>query len=180
MIFHPFPIAGAWIIDIEPRADDRGFFARTWCAEEFAARSLCTSFVQESVSFNPVAGTLRGLHYQVSPHPEAKLVRCTSGAIYDVVIDMREGSPTYLKWCAETLTRANRRALYIPEHCAHGFISLEDETEVLYLISEFHHPECARGVRWNDPALEIQWPREPRVMSSRDAEYELLSVSGRP
>ena len=132
--------------------------------------------MQSSVSFNEIAGTLRGMHYQAEPHVETKLVRCTAGAIYDVVIDMRPASKTYLQWCGEELSAENRRSLYIPPGCAHGFITLEDRSEVLYEISEFYHPECARGVRWNDPAFGVVWPRQPARISARDAAYPLLAV----
>ena len=174
MKFSPLAVLGAWLIEPEPHADERGFFARTWCVRDFAERGISASFVQASVSFNEVAGTLRGLHYQAEPHPEIKLVRCTTGSIYDVVVDVRPESATYLRWHGEVLSAENRRALYIPKGLAHGFITLEDKSEVLYEISEFHHPECARGLRWNDPAIGIEWPREPARMSARDAAYPLL------
>ncbi len=174
MKFSPLAVLGAWLIEPEPHADERGFFARTWCVRDFAERGISASFVQASVSFNEVAGTLRGLHYQAEPHPEIKLVRCTAGSIYDVVVDVRPESATYLRWQGEVLSAANRRALYIPKGLAHGFITLEDKSEVLYEISDFHHPESARGLRWNDPAIGIVWPREPVRMSARDAAYPLL------
>jgi dTDP-4-dehydrorhamnose 3,5-epimerase len=175
MRFSPLSIGGAWMIDPEPHADERGLFARTWCAREFAEHGLSASFVQASVSFNEVAGTLRGLHYQASPHQEIKLVRCTAGSIYDVVVDLRPESPTYLAWQGETLSAQNRRAFYVPKGCAHGFISLADGSEVMYEISEYHHPESARGLRYSDPLLAIAWPCEPARISRRDAEYPLLS-----
>jgi dTDP-4-dehydrorhamnose 3,5-epimerase len=174
MRFSPLSIEGAWLIEPELHADERGLFARTWCVRDFAERGLSASFVQGSVSFNEVAGTLRGLHYQAEPHPEIKLVRCTAGSIYDVVVDVRPESATYLRWQGEVLSAENRRALYIPQGLAHGFITLEDKSEVLYEISEFHHPECARGLRWNDPSIGVEWPREPTRMSARDAAYPLL------
>jgi dTDP-4-dehydrorhamnose 3,5-epimerase len=179
MRFSPLFLQGAWLIEPEPHRDDRGFFARTWCAREFAERGLSASFVQASVSFNDAAGTLRGMHYQAEPHAETKLVRCTAGAIYDVVVDIRPTSPTYLRWVAETLSGENRRALYIPQGFAHGFLTLENRTEVLYEISEFHHPESARGLRWSDPALGVDWPREPTLISARDAGYPLFSQPSR-
>lgn len=175
MRFSSVPVEGAWRVEPERHADERGFFARTWCTREFASQGLVASFVQTSVSFNEIAGTLRGMHYQAEPHAEAKLVRCTAGAIYDVVVDLRPGSPTYLAWHGETLTGANRLALYIPKGCAHGFITLEDASEVLYDISEFFEPNHARGVRWSDPTIGISWPREPARISSRDAAYPLLA-----
>ncbi len=180
MIFSSLPIEGAWLVKPEPHADERGFFARVWCTHEFADHGLSSAFVQTSISFNDVAGTLRGLHYQAEPHGEVKLVRCTAGAIFDVVVDMRPESPTYLEWRGETLSAQNHHALYIPKGCAHGFITLEDRSEVLYDISEFHNPEAARGVRWNDPALAISWPAKPVRISARDAEYKLLTTTGRP
>ena len=172
-------IEGVWLVEPELHADERGFFARTWCAREAAKAGIASSFVQASVSFNEVGGTLRGMHYQAPPHEEAKLVRCTAGSIYDVVADLRPTSPTYLKWQSEELSAANRRALYIPGGCAHGFITLEDGSEVLYEISAFYEPDLARGVRWNDPALAIRWPRQPARISTRDASYPLLR-EGKP
>lgn len=159
----------------EPRGDERGFFARTWCSREFPEHGLRANFDQASISFNEIAGTLRGMHYQVAPHGEVKLVRCTAGAIFDVVVDLRPDSPTYLQWQGEVLSAENRAALYIPEQCAHGFVTLEDKSEVLYEIAGLYEPSAARGVRWNDPALGIRWPREPARMSERDAQYPLLA-----
>lgn len=179
MRFSPLSLTGAWLIEIEPRGDDRGFFARTWCAREFEEHGISASFVQASVSFNEVAGTFRGMHYQAAPHAERKLVRCTAGAIYDVIVDVRPDSATYRRWHGETLSAANRRAFYIPEGFAHGFITLEDKTEVLYEISAFHEPSAARGLRWNDPAIGIRWPREPGRISERDATYPFFE-SGAP
>src|SRR6266536_5419589 len=165
MLFSPLLLAGAWLVEIEPRADERGFFARTWCGREFEEHGISASFVQASVSFNEAAGTLRGMHYQAAPHAERKLVRCTAGAIYDVVVDLRPESATYCRWHGETLSASNRRALYIPEGFAHGFITLEDEAEVLYEISAFYEPSAAHGVRWDDPVFGIRWPREPTKIS---------------
>jgi dTDP-4-dehydrorhamnose 3,5-epimerase len=177
MRFLPLSIEGAWLIEPEPRADERGFFARTWCVRDFADHGLVANFVQASVSFNDAAKTLRGLHYQAEPYGEIKLVRCTAGSIFDVIVDLREESPTYGKWHGETLSAGNRRALYVPKRCAHGFVTLEDQCETLYEISEFYHPEAARGVRWNDPSLAIEWPVGPVRISARDANYPLLSSS---
>jgi dTDP-4-dehydrorhamnose 3,5-epimerase len=177
--FIPLAIGGVWRVEPERHADERGFFARTWCTREFAAQGLVASFVQTSVSFNEAAGTLRGLHYQVEPHAEEKLVRCTRGAIFDVAVDLRPDSPTYLAWCGETLTAANALALYVPKGCAHGFMTLEDASEVLYAISELYAPDHARGVRWNDPAVGVVWPREPARMSARDAGYALMAHEAR-
>jgi dTDP-4-dehydrorhamnose 3,5-epimerase len=163
----------AYIVDIEPAADERGFFARSWCRREFEAHGINPNVAQCGVSFNHRRGTLRGMHYQAPPQPEAKLVRCTMGSIYDVIVDLRPESRAFGKWFAVELSADNRRMLYVPEGVAHGFQTLEDNTEVLYQISEFFRPECARGVRWNDPAFGIRWPgAEPRIMSQRDMSFE--------
>jgi dTDP-4-dehydrorhamnose 3,5-epimerase len=169
MIFRETAIAGAFIVDVELLTDERGFFARTWCQREFTDRGLVSAFVQCSVSRTAVRGMLRGLHYQTGPHEEAKLVRCTSGAIYDVIVDVRPESPTFARWTAIELTEENLRAIYIPPSVAHGFQALTNDAEVLYQISEFYHPESARGIRWDDPGLEIQWPIAPPSLSPRDA-----------
>lgn len=171
MIFQALALAGAFVVEIDPRRDERGFFARTFCRDEFRAHGLCDDFPQCSVSFNQKRATLRGMHYQEPPHAEVKLVRCTQGAIHDVIVDLRPGSPTLRKWVAVELSAANRRALYIPEGLAHGFLTLEDETEVYYQISRPHHPEAARGVRYDDPAFGIRWPVPPAVIALRDRSY---------
>lgn len=171
MLFTETKLKGAYIIDLERREDERGFFARSWCAEEFENLGLNTRLVQCNVSFNVKKGTLRGMHYQVEPYPEAKVVRCTIGAIYDVIVDLRSDSPTFRQWVGVELSVENRRALYIPEGFAHGFQTLMDNTEVFYQMSEFFHPECARGVRWDDPAFGIEWPTDDRIVSVRDQDY---------
>jgi dTDP-4-dehydrorhamnose 3,5-epimerase len=172
VIFTATELAGAWIVDPERLEDERGFFARTFDAGEFARRGLRSAFPQCSVSFNARAGTLRGMHFQAEPHAEAKLVRCTAGAVYDVIVDLRPESPTRLRWIGVELSAANRRALYVPEGCAHGFQTLADASEVFYQISVPHAAESARGVRWNDPAFGITWPAaERRTMSDRDCGY---------
>lgn len=171
MIFAETKLPGAYLIDLEPRADERGFFARSWCADEFEKLGLNPRLAQCNISFNKKRGTLRGMHYQVEPYPEAKLVRCTMGAIYDVIIDLRSDSATFKQWFSVELTAGNRTALYIPEGLAHGFQSLVDDTEVFYQMSEFYHPECARGVRWDDPAFDIQWPHIPPIISQKDLQY---------
>lgn len=171
MIFTETKLKGAFLIDIEPREDERGFFARSWCEDEFAKYGLNTRVVQCNISFNKKRGTLRGMHYQSEPFPEAKLARCTAGAIYDVILDLRPNSPTFKQWVSVELTAENRRALYIPEGFAHGFQTLEDNTEVFYQMGEFYHPECARGVRWDDPAFGIEWPIEEVIISNNDASY---------
>ena len=171
MIFQPTKLPGVFEILPELKSDERGFFARTWCQKEFADHGLNPKLAQCSISLNSRKGTLRGMHYQVSPHAEAKLVRCTKGAIYDVVVDLRPESPSFKGWTAATLSADNRRALYMPEGCAHGFLTLEDDTELFYQISEFYSAESTRGVRWNDPAFSITWPGEVTVISERDRTY---------
>src|SRR5262249_35742535 len=157
----------------ERLGDERGFFARTWCQRDFENEGLNSRVVQCSVSFSPRCGTLRGMHFQAAPHEEVKLVRCTKGAIYDVIVDLREGSATPLAWDAFELTAENHRALYIPKGVAHGFLTLEDNCEVYYQMSAFFDAPSARGVRWNDPAFGIQWPAQMTVISDRDASYPL-------
>jgi dTDP-4-dehydrorhamnose 3,5-epimerase len=164
-------LAGAYLIDIDKMEDERGFFARTFCHDEFAAHGLRPVFVQCNVSFNTRRGTLRGLHLQHAPHEEAKLVRCARGAIYDVIVDLRINSPTHGRWIAEELTADNGRMLYIPEGCAHGFQTLEDNSEVFYQMSEAYHPESVGGLRWSDPAFAIRWPLANPIVSQRDATY---------
>lgn len=171
MHFSHTTIPGVFTIEVTPHRDERGSFARTWCQNEFEEHGLNPRMVQCSISFNQRTGTLRGMHFQVSPHAEAKLVRCTRGSVYDVVLDLRPGSPSYKQWIAVTLSAENRNMMYVPEGCAHGFITLEDGTEVFYQMSEFYDPPSARGVRWNDPAFGIQWPIETAVISERDASY---------
>ena len=172
MIFIETKLTGAYIIEPERIEDERGFFARTWCRHEFAERGLSVELAQCNVSYNPRVGTLRGMHYQAAPDAEVKLVRCTMGAIYDVIVDMRPDSPTFRQWIAAELTAENRRMLYIPHGFAHGFQTLVDGSEVFYQISAFYAPASARGVRWDDPALAIDWPpAERRVISERDRSY---------
>ncbi len=171
MKFSPTALAGACIIDIEPVQDERGFFARSWCREEFAKHGLNPDLAQCSISFNKKRGTLRGMHYQAKPHEETKVVRCTRGMIYDVIVDLRPESPTFRKWIAVELSADNRRMLYIPAGLAHGFQSLADDTEVFYQISTPYHPESARGVRWDDPAFGIEWPAAERIISDKDRRY---------
>lgn len=171
MIFIGTRIAGAFEIDPEFKTDDRGFFARTWCHREFECNGLNPRLAQCSISFNAKRGTLRGMHFQAPPFMEAKLVRCTKGSIYDVALDLRRESPTFKQWTGVVLTAENRKMLYIPEGCAHGFLTLENSAEVFYQISEFYNEESARGVRWNDPAFQILWPEEVKVISERDRTY---------
>lgn len=173
MIFTPTLLPGAFVIDMERREDARGFFARTWCRDEMAAHGLSTEMSQCSVSFNHKKGTVRGMHFQAAPYEEAKCVRCTRGALYDVLVDLRPASPTFARWTAVELTEDNRRAVYIPAGVAHGFQTLTDGAEVFYQISEAYHPESARGVRWNDPFFGIAWPLADVVISARDSAYPL-------
>jgi dTDP-4-dehydrorhamnose 3,5-epimerase len=172
MIFKETMLKGAFLIDLEPHVDERGFFARTFCVDEFQARGLNARMVQCSISFNKARGTLRGMHWQTPPQAEAKLVRVTRGAIFDAIIDLRPGSPTFKQHFVCELTADNRRMLYVPEGCAHGFQTTEDDTEVFYQMSAVFAPAVARGVRWNDPAFGIQWPDTPkRILNERDASY---------
>jgi dTDP-4-dehydrorhamnose 3,5-epimerase len=167
--FVELKLPGAFRIEPERRADERGFFARTWCRREFAARGIDCDWVQCNVSWNRRRGTLRGLHYQADPWGEAKLVRCTAGAVYDVVADLRPGSPTYGRWEAVELTAANGWQLFVPEGFAHGFQTLADDTELFYQMGREYHSEAARGLRWDDPALAISWPDCPRrIISAAD------------
>jgi dTDP-4-dehydrorhamnose 3,5-epimerase len=171
MTFHETKLQGVFEIRIEPLRDERGFFARSWCQTEFKAHGLNPALVQCNISFNGRKGTLRGMHYQLAPYAEAKLIRCTRGAIYDVIVDLRRESPTFKQWVSVVLTAEKRNMAYVPEDCAHGFLTLEDETEVLYQMSQFFSAESARGVRWNDPAFQIAWPHEIAVISERDKNY---------
>ena len=171
MIFAETEIPGVVVVEPEKLGDQRGFFARSYCAEEFAARGLAANFVQANISFNRKRGTLRGMHYQAEPKPEAKLVRCTRGAVFDVAVDLLPQSPTFRRWLGRELSSDNHRALYIPARCLHGFITLEDDSEISYLMGAGYDPALARGVRWNDPAFAIDWPLEPVVISARDAGF---------
>ncbi len=174
MIFAETAIGGAFVIELDMFGDERGYFARTYSAQQFVERGLDPAVAECSASFNRRAGTLRGMHYQADPHGEAKLVRCTRGAIKDVVLDLRPGSSTYRKWHAVELNEDNGRALFIPVGCAHGFQTLRDDTEILYQISVPYEPSAARGVRWDDPAFGIDWPVPPwdgLTISDQDASY---------
>lgn len=171
MNFVPLRLGGAFRLEPERLEDERGFFTRTWCAREAEAQGLNPQFVQCSVSWNRRKGTLRGMHHQRAPYLEAKLVRCTRGALLDVILDLRTDSPTFGQWQALELTQDNGLQLYIPAGFAHGFQTLQNDTEVLYQISEFHHPASAAGVRWNDPAFDIHWPLPDPILSAKDASY---------
>ena len=174
MKFTPTPLAGAYLIELERIEDERGFFARSFCQDEFRKQGLKPAIAQCNVSWNRKRGTLRGLHYQAAPHEEAKVVRCTRGAIWDVIVDLRGGSPTRLRWHAQELSADNRLAFYVPEGFAHGFQTLADDCEVLYQMSVSYHPDLARGVRWDDPRLKIAWPLPEPILSARDQSYALL------
>jgi len=171
MIFKPTQLAGAFIIEPERSGDERGFFARTYCRQEFLDHGLNPDLAQCGISFNAAEGTLRGLHYQAEPHAEDKLIRCTQGEIFDVLVDLRPDSTTFREWVGTLLSAENRRMFYAPVGLAHGFLTLKPDTEIFYQISESYHPEVARGVRWNDEAFGIEWPGEPKVISERDRTY---------
>ena len=178
MKFESTPLAGAFVIDLERREDERGFFARSYCEREFKAQGLDPCVAQCNISFNKRRGTLRGLHWQVSPYGEAKLVRVTRGALWDVIVDLRSDSPTYCRGFAVELTAENRRALYVPEGFAHGFQTLVDDVEVCYQMSAFYAREAQRGARWDDPAFGLEWPIIPPFMSERDADYPDFTPAG--
>ena len=171
MIFIETKLRGAYILEIEKNIDERGFFARSWCQHEFEAHGLNPRLVQCNISFNTTKGTMRGMHYQVKPNEEAKLIRCTMGSIYDVIVDIRPDTPSFKQHVGVILTPHNRKMLYVPEGFAHGFFTIEDNTEVFYQMSEFYAPESSRGFRWNDPAFEIEWPSDVRIISDRDGSY---------
>lgn len=178
MIIEPTPIAGAYTIGIEPIADARGFFARTWCRREIEQLGLCADIAQCSISVNPRKGTLRGMHLQGPPHEETKIVRCVKGSIFDVVLDLRRDSPTFLRWHGETLTAANARMLFVPEGCAHGCLSLEDDTEIYYLTSAIYAPASVRGVRFDDPAIGVRWPVAVSEVSEQDGKWPPIDTRG--
>ena len=171
MKFTPTPVVGAFVIESEPIPDERGAFMRTWCAREAETHGLCAAVAQCSISSNRARGTLRGMHYQVAPAEETKVVRCIRGAIFDVVLDLRPEASSFRRWFGAVLSRDNHCAMYIPRGVAHGFITLEDDCDVYYQMSDVHEPSAARGVRWNDPAFGIEWPAEVRVISERDRNY---------
>jgi dTDP-4-dehydrorhamnose 3,5-epimerase len=172
MIFKETRLPGAFVIELERHNDERGFFARSWCRREFENHGLNPSLAQCNISYNKRRGTLRGMHYQAQPHAEEKLVRCTRGAVYDVIVDLRADSPTFKQWAAFELTAENRRMLYIPKGLAHGFLTLADGSELFYEMSEFYRGESTRGVKWNDPAFAVWWPvAQPAVISRRDRSF---------
>jgi dTDP-4-dehydrorhamnose 3,5-epimerase len=172
VIFNETPLPGAYVVELEKREDDRGFFARAWCQDEFEEHGLNTRLVQCNLSYNHKAGTLRGMHYQAPPKSEVKLIRCTRGAVWDVIVDLRRDSPTYKRWYGEELTSDNRKMMYVPEEFAHGYITLVPDTETFYQVTEFYSPDHERGIRWNDPAIRIRWPDvEVSVVSEKDAAF---------
>lgn len=177
MIFRQTALHGVFVIELEERSDDRGLFARTFCAREFAEHGLKPTVAQANVSYNHVAGTLRGMHYQVPPAAETKLVRCTRGAIYDVIIDLRPDSPSYLEHLGVELTEHNRLALYVPEMFAHGYLTLTDDAEVVYQVGEFYTPGYERGIRYDDPAFAIQWPVPITLTSPKDESWPLFDAA---
>jgi len=177
MKFVETPVAGVWVVEPERFSDERGFFARTWDAEVFAARGLNAGLAQCSVSYNARRGTLRGMHYQAAPHEEAKLVRCTRGSVFDVALDLRPGSETFRRWFGVELSAESRLALYVPEGCAHGFLTLSDDSEVAYQISAFWAPDAGRGVRFDDPAFAIEWPAQVVVANERDRTYPDFEIA---
>lgn len=175
MIFTEAKLRGAYIIDLDRAEDERGFFARSFCQQEFRKHGIDFNIAQCSISFNAGKGTLRGMHYQAAPFEEAKLVSCIKGKIYDVIIDLRKDSATYCQWCALELSERCHKMLYIPKGFAHGFQTLENNSTVFYQISEFYHPECARGIGWDDPIFSIKWPLEVRLISEKDKKHRLFS-----
>ena len=171
MKFTPTPLKGAFLIDLEKKEDPRGFFARLYCCEEFKDYALEPKIVQANDSWSVSKGTLRGLHYQLPPKSETKLVRCLSGSLYDMIVDIREGSPTFGKSFGAELSAENRRMMYVPRGFAHGFLTLEDNTEIFYLVSEFFSKELERGIRWDDPFFDLDWPEAPKIVSDRDVSH---------
>jgi len=171
VIFHETTLKGVFLIEVERNEDDRGFFARTFCQKEFESHGINWKVSQCNISYNRKKGTLRGMHFQIKPHEEAKLVRVTKGIVYDVILDLRPDSPTFKNWITIELSSDNRKSVYIPEGLAHGFQTLQDDTEVFYQMSELYHAESARGLRWNDPAFSIKWPIEEKIISTKDSQY---------
>jgi len=172
MKFTETRLPGAYVVELEPLADERGFFARAWCSGEFEKNGLANRSVQANMSSTRKMGTMRGLHYQVPPHAETKLFRCTRGSLFDVIVDLRKESPTFRRWTGLELSAENHVAIYVPEGFAHGYLTLEDETDAYYQVSEFYTPGAERGFRYDDPAFGIEWPIEPRVVSDKDLSWE--------
>lgn len=176
MIFSGTPLAGVAVIEAEPIPDHRGHFARVWCGDEFGEAGLTRTWAQANIQFSPRVGTLRGMHFQLPPHDEVKLVRCTRGAVYDVAIDLRDSSPTYRQWFGVELSATNYRTMWVPEGCAHGFVTLEPDSEVLYMTSKPFAAGHATGIRHDDPAVDVEWPVAVEVISDRDATWPLLDA----
>jgi dTDP-4-dehydrorhamnose 3,5-epimerase len=176
MIFDALEITGSYVVALEKRSDDRGFFARAWCRDEFNDHGLPNRMVQMNISFNRSKHTLRGFHYQLAPYQEDKLLRCVRGAVYDVVLDLRPNSPTFMRHTAVELSAANHHMLLVPKGCANAFLTLTDGTEVTYLVSEFYTPAAERGVRWNDPTFHVDWPSQPAVISDKDRSWPDFTV----
>jgi len=175
MKFVETPLAGAYIVEIEPRGDERGFFARTYCAKEFAEHGLSTQIAQANMAVSATAGTLRGMHFQMAPNAEIKLIRCTRGSLFDVIVDLRPGSATYRQWFGIELAAGGHQMVYVPEQFAHGYLTLEDSTEITYQVSEFYAPGAEQGIAWDDPAVEIEWPLQPKVISDKDQAWPALT-----
>lgn len=171
MIFHPTPLKDAYVLELEKRGDDRGFFARVYCEKEFTEHGLPSEFVQVNNSLSAEQGTLRGMHYQLAPHAETKLVRCIRGSLWDCIVDLRPDSPTFKQWFGEELSAENRKMMVVPKGFAHGFITTSPDAEAFYFVDAFYAPESERGLRWNDPAIGIEWPVEPKVLSDKDQNW---------
>jgi dTDP-4-dehydrorhamnose 3,5-epimerase len=178
MRFHETELPGVWVVEPEVHRDERGSFARTWCREEFRSKGLVPDYVQANSAVNLVEGTVRGLHYQVDPHAEAKLVRCIRGAIYDVAVDLRPDSPTWGRWAGVELSAENGRMVYVPPGCAHGYQTLSDDTEAFYLVSAFYAPDAERGIRHDDPAVGVRWPLPVSAVSQKDRAWPMLRPHG--
>ena len=176
MIFTELELKGAFLVEVKKIEDERGFFGRAWCANEFTQHGLNPAFVQLNTSFSHKKGTIRGMHYQVDPYQEVKFIRCTRGRIFDVIIDLRPDSPTFMKWVGNELSADNYRMVYVPENFAHGFVTMEDNSEVYYPVSQFYTPGAERGLRWNDPAFKIKWPVEISVVSDKDQSHKDFSI----
>ncbi len=176
MIFSELGLKGAFLVEVKKIEDDRGFFGRAWCANEFKQNGLNPAFVQLNTSFSHKKGTIRGMHYQVDPYQEVKFIRCTRGRIFDVIIDLRPDSPTFMKWVGNELSADNYRMVYVPENFAHGFVTMEDNSEVYYPVSQFYTPGAERGLRWNDPAFKIKWPVEISMVSDKDQSHKDFSI----
>ena len=177
MKFNKTSLEGAYVIEVDKIEDNRGFFGRLWCEREFEEYNLNTNLVQSNISFSKFKGTLRGMHFQKSPFAETKLVRCTQGSMYDVIIDLRPESPTFKKWFGVELSAKNRKMLYVPENFAHGFITLEDNSEVYYMVTEFYNKNAEEGIRWNDPAFDIHWPQKVKVITKKDDNHPNFNIN---